>query len=222
MRLRDTQAHRRERALANLKRSRRRCQPSAPAATQRLPISWLAKQQATESASEPKTTVSRPPTFRFFNGVDRGASSAQVELMLVKQAKSGFERRKWHLDHASRRKRPWRRGRESGLLSCQGCLPCSGAGFSGSCVAHSAGPFSREWAGCCPGWRPRRTSRILRHPWCAPSPCAGPVPPIRLGKPAVGRAVRHCARAVRGTRGQAKGFRVVGSAPSPKPRRSDV
>src|SRR5207247_11342877 len=33
-----------------------------------------------------------------------------------------------------------------------------------------------------PVYQPCRTSRILRHPWFAPSPCAGPVPPIRLGK----------------------------------------
>ena len=33
--------------------------------------------------------------------------------------------------------------------------------------------------------RARRTSRILRHPWSAPSPCVGPLPPIRLDKPDV-------------------------------------
>ncbi len=55
-----------------------------------------------------------------------------------------------------------------------GCWPSEAAGsFAGTgCSSRVA--------------RTRRTSRILRHPWFAPSLCARPVPPIRLGEPDVG------------------------------------
>ena len=45
-------------------------------------------------------------------------------------------------------------------------------------------------------------------PWFAPSPCAGPVPPIRLGSEGVVQVVRHCARAVRCTSDRARAVRA--------------